>query len=295
MVEIPEFFYETSSSKRFEKEIGLYLRQRRSFFILVGDKGSGKSTLLKRLRDRLKDEYLTLYFEGGFNSPKEAFRSILDSLGVHVKSDGYFTEQIFSELIRLLLSKKKEVVILLDDAETLKESVISFFLMLSNLESPVLKMFHLVLAGESRLLKRLSEKKALRRFKPAFIHFLSPITLEEFGFYLNQMLNMMQRIDLKIRRFDLPLLYSFTSGNFSLTREAIKKVLMSLSESKRDILERRSFYVLAKNHARFESRLSNLILILLFILILLLLPHDLERVAHERIIGAIKFLKECLP
>lgn len=293
---LPEFFYETASSRRFLRELSSYLSLRRGFFLLIGERGSGKSTLLKRLKRVLPERYFPVFLDGDFREPKEVFVRILEVLGRELDFNGGLgLRETFSGLLRLLLEKRKEVLILADDAEKMKESVILFLIKLSFLESPVLKMFHLVLAGDEKLVKKLS-KNEFKGIIPSNIHFLSPMRFDELGPYVNQMLNFMQRLDVKVRQGDLPFLYSVTSGNFGKVTEAVNKALSALDKSRGEVLDRRSLYAVFEVEPQKKSRFFRFFLILLAILVfLLLVPQNFEGELYLKALQFIQHVRGYVP
>jgi len=130
---------------------------RRGFLTLVAEPGMGKTTLLFELlkcwRDRAHSAFL---FHTQCDS-RELMRYLLSDLGL--KCDGDDMVRMHSDLNEFLFRETlagRSVVIFIDEAQNLSDTVLETVRLLSNFEATDKKLLNIVLAGQPELAKRLS-------------------------------------------------------------------------------------------------------------------------------------------
>jgi type II secretory pathway predicted ATPase ExeA len=130
---------------------------KRGFLTLVAEPGMGKTTLLFELlkcwRDRAHSAFL---FHTQCDS-RELMRYLLSDLGL--KCDGDDMVRMHSDLNEFLFRETlagRSVVIFIDEAQNLTDTVLETVRLLSNFEATDKKLLNIVLAGQPELAKRLS-------------------------------------------------------------------------------------------------------------------------------------------
>jgi type II secretory pathway predicted ATPase ExeA len=130
---------------------------RRGFLTLVAEPGMGKTTLLFKLlkcwRERAHSAFL---FHTQCDS-RELMRYLLNDLGL--KCDGDDIVRMHSDLNEFLFRETlagRSVVIFIDEAQNLTDTVLETVRLLSNFEATDKKLLNIVLAGQPELAKRLS-------------------------------------------------------------------------------------------------------------------------------------------
>ena len=129
----------------------------RGFLSLVAEPGMGKTTLLFQLLQRWEGHvYSAFLFQTQCNS-LELIRYLLNDLGL--KSDGEDIVRMHSELNEFLFRQKlagKQVVVFIDEAQNLSDTVLETVRLLSDFEATDKKLLQIVLAGQPELANRLS-------------------------------------------------------------------------------------------------------------------------------------------
>ncbi len=150
----------------------LYAAQaRRGFVLLTGEVGSGKTTLCRALMNRVRLTTEVALVTNSNITSKELLSSIAEELGLTAqrKSKGAILRDLHQFLIRQL-SFDRNVLVILDEAQNLRGSVLEEVRMLSNLETAQEKLVQIFLVGQPELrdkinqpeLRQLRQRIALR-------------------------------------------------------------------------------------------------------------------------------------
>jgi general secretion pathway protein A len=129
----------------------------RGFLSLVAEPGMGKTTLLFQLLQRWKGYVHSAFLFQTQCDSRELIRYLLDDLGL--KSSGEDIVRMHSELNDFLYRETKagrRVVVFIDEAQNLSDSVLETVRLLSDFEAPDKKLLQIILAGQPELAQRLS-------------------------------------------------------------------------------------------------------------------------------------------
>jgi type II secretory pathway predicted ATPase ExeA len=129
----------------------------RGFLSLVAEPGMGKTTLLFQLLQRWKGYVHSAFLFQTQCDSRELIRYLLDDLGL--KTGGEDIVRMHSELNDFLYRETKagrRVVVFIDEAQNLSDSVLETVRLLSDFEAPDKKLLQIILAGQPELAHRLS-------------------------------------------------------------------------------------------------------------------------------------------
>ncbi len=129
----------------------------RGFLSLIAEPGMGKTTLLFQLLQRWKGYVHSAFLFQTQCDSRELIRYLLDDLGL--KSGGEDIVRMHSELNDFLYQETKagkRVVVFIDEAQNLSDSVLETVRLLSDFEAPDKKLLQIILAGQPELSERLS-------------------------------------------------------------------------------------------------------------------------------------------
>jgi general secretion pathway protein A len=129
----------------------------RGFLSLVAEPGMGKTTLLFQLLQRWKGYVHSAFLFQTQCDSRELIRYLLDDLGL--QSSGEDIVRMHSELNDFLYRETKagrRVVVFIDEAQNLSDSVLETVRLLSDFEAPDMKLLQIILAGQPELAQRLS-------------------------------------------------------------------------------------------------------------------------------------------
>jgi type II secretory pathway predicted ATPase ExeA len=126
------------------------------FMALIAAPGMGKTTTLMRLMEKLSDSAMTAFLFQIHSSPKEFLKNLLRDLNVEPsgKDLSDLQGQLQSVIMRGSQSGKR-LVLVIDEAQSLDDSLLEMIRTLSNFESPRAKLIQIVLAGHPNLASKL--------------------------------------------------------------------------------------------------------------------------------------------
>ena len=152
----PRFLYFSPAHREALASLFCGIDAGRGFLALIAEPGMGKTTLLFQLLERLKGSVRSAFlFQTQCNS-HELLRYLLEALGLD--SRGQDTVQMHAQLNQLLYRETlagRRVVVFIDEAQNLSDSVLETVRLLSDFEATDRKLLQIVLAGQPDLAHRL--------------------------------------------------------------------------------------------------------------------------------------------
>ena len=188
----------------------------KGFSVLVGEVGTGKTTLCRTLIDRLDPEKVTVAHIIHTNLDfYEFLQEVVEELGI--SSPGKQKWDLLKALNHYLIEaygQNRKVVLIVDEAQNLKPSVLEGIRMLSNLETPREKLIQIVFVGQPELLKHIQRPDMLQlKQRIAGSFFLGPLTRKETQGYILSRLNRVQtKPALRFTPEALDLIYQYSKG-----------------------------------------------------------------------------------
>lgn len=129
----------------------------RGFTALIAKPGMGKTTLLFDFLNVVKDHAKTAFVFQSQCSPQDMLHNLLHDLDI--EDDGgdiMRMQRKLNDCLLLQASRGKQLVVVIDEAQNLSESVLEVVRMLSNFETSREKLMHFVLAGQPELARKLA-------------------------------------------------------------------------------------------------------------------------------------------
>src|SRR4030088_2160750 len=129
----------------------------RGFLSLIAEPGMGKTTLLFQLLQRWKGYVHSAFLFQTQCDSRELFRYLLEDLGL--KTSGEDVVRMHADLNDFLYRETKagkRIVVFIDEAQNLSDSVLETVRLLSDFEAPDRKLLQIILAGQPELAQRLS-------------------------------------------------------------------------------------------------------------------------------------------
>jgi general secretion pathway protein A len=162
----------------------------RGFLALIAKPGMGKTSLLYHYLSYLRDKARTAFVFRTDCDSREFIRHVLLDLGIDVK--GMDLPAMHDSLNRLLTEEMRagrRFVLVIDEAQNLDESVLESVRLLSNFETPWMKLMQIVLAGQPQLAERLARPSmAQLRQRVSMVIRIEPLTHEEVNAYIDHRL-----------------------------------------------------------------------------------------------------------
>ena len=156
------------------------------FVALIATPGSGKTTLIFEMLHILRDKARIVFLFQTISTPMDLLRSLLSGLGVRDLQGSLVEMQI---KLRDLLTEQyrlgKRVVLVIDEAQSLDDSVLELVRMLSNFETARDKLIQIILAGQPQLADNIGSPELLQlRQRISIFARLQPFTPEETTLYI---------------------------------------------------------------------------------------------------------------
>ena len=182
----PKFQYINESTREAMAAILHGVKSRKGFITLIGDAGTGKTTLLKRIVDEIEGETGIVFVFNPGVSFDELLEFICMELGIRTEGCGrlQLLERLNEYLLEQLTSGRN-VVVMIDEAQTLDDGVLEELRLLSNLETAKEKILQILLSGQTELEEKL-RRPGLRQLRQriAVRTTLKPVRNDEIAAYV---------------------------------------------------------------------------------------------------------------
>lgn len=160
--------------------------QRKGFVVITGEIGSGKTTVCRTLLNKLDRHTQIALVTNTHLSGKDLLMTILEEFEIDFipGSKSKLLSQLNAYLIDQM-ERNNNVVLIIDEAQNLKASVLEEIRMLSNLETETEKLIQIILLGQPELKQKLAlhNLEQLRQRVSVYFH-LSPLNEEDTKQYI---------------------------------------------------------------------------------------------------------------
>jgi type II secretory pathway predicted ATPase ExeA len=159
----PRFLYLSPTHREALASVCYGIQAGRGFTALIARPGMGKTTLLFELLRQLQASPKTVFIFQSNCTPRDLLSNILRDMVID--SPGDDIAQMQSALNGVLLREAadgRRVVLVIDEAQNLDESVLEVLRMLSNFETPSQKLMHIVLSGQPQLAEKLASERLVQ-------------------------------------------------------------------------------------------------------------------------------------
>jgi general secretion pathway protein A len=162
------------------------------FVAMIAKPGMGKTTLLLRALDQLRDKATTVFLFQTMCTPHEFLRAILFDLGVQQTEGTLFELQVkFNDFLVEQARSGKPVILVIDEAQNLDDSVLEVVRMLSNFQISTGQFLQIILSGQPQLAEKLAAPRLVQlRQRIPIVACLKPFTVEDTALYIDHRLRM---------------------------------------------------------------------------------------------------------
>jgi general secretion pathway protein A len=178
----PDFLFPGASHKEAFAAMVYGIQQRKGFIALTGEVGTGKTTVLRSYLKQVKrGEILPIYLFNPVLTFEELLRFILHEMEIDARGrpESWMLPWLHKTLIDAY-KKKRNVVLIIDEAQNMPLETLEQLRMLSNLETTRDKLLQIVLVGQPELEEKL-ELHQLRQLRQriAVRAVIKPLTRDE--------------------------------------------------------------------------------------------------------------------
>jgi TonB family protein len=153
----PRFIYQSKTHREAMASLAYGLSAGRGFLVLSALPGMGKTTLLFRLLEWLRGTSRAVFMFQTQCDSRDLLRFLLAELDIEAKRNDVIW--MYSQLKKVLAAEAeagRRLVLVIDEAQNLKPSVLESVRLLSDYENPNSKLIQIVLAGQPQLANKLA-------------------------------------------------------------------------------------------------------------------------------------------
>src|SRR6185312_12140572 len=162
----------------------------RGFLTLIAKPGMGKTSLLFQYLEGLREKARTVFLCQTDCDSADFMRYLLADLGLDGSGMGLpAMRAMLSQVLLHEMNNGRPFVLVIDEAQNLDEKVLESIRLLSNFETPWMKLMQIVLAGQPQLADKLAQPSlAQLRQRISFSVRIDPFTREEVDQYVDHRL-----------------------------------------------------------------------------------------------------------
>ncbi len=211
----PGFLFLSRKHKEALSHLIYGIEERKGFLEITGEIGTGKTTLCRALLNKLDGNTRTAFILNPDLSQLQLLMMIMEDFGLQVENKSKM--HIFNQLNKFLLDQLScgnNVVLIIDEAQNLKPSLLEQIRLLSNLETEKEKLFQIVLVGQPELRKRLNspQLRQLRQRIGVRYHIL-PLDRDEVKKYIEHRLAIAgSKGNIVFEKRAIDLIYGYSNG-----------------------------------------------------------------------------------
>ena len=187
----PNFLYLSRKHREAISHMQYGIEERMGFLEITGEIGTGKTTVSKALLNTLDEHTKTAFILNSNLSEIQLLEAIVTDFGIKLKNKNKIT--MLSELNKFLLEQLRcnnNTVLIIDEAQNLKPSLLEQVRLLSNLETEKEKLLQIILVGQPELKEKLASRElAQLRQRIAIRYHILPLDRDETKAYISHRLS----------------------------------------------------------------------------------------------------------
>ncbi len=226
----PAFLFFSRRHKEAFSHLIYGIKERKGFLEITGEIGAGKTTLCKALLNSLDKNVKTALILNPDLSKIQLLKTVLEDLGVAVeRNSGAFLTAKLNEFLITQLSEGNNVVLIIDEAQNLKSSLLEQIRLLSNLETEKEKLLQIVLVGQPELRQKLRSPKLTQvRQRISVRYHILPLDRDEIEQYIKHRLSVAgSESSVRFSPQAIELIYQYTQGIPRLINILCDKALLA--------------------------------------------------------------------
>jgi type II secretory pathway predicted ATPase ExeA len=186
----PRYLYASETHREALASLLYGVKSGCGFVAMIAKPGMGKTTLLFQALDQLRDKATTVFLFQTMCTPHEFMRAILVDLGVKDTQGTLFELQVrFNDFLVEQARSGKPVILVIDEAQNLDDSVLELVRMLSNFQISTGQFLQIVLSGQLQLAEKLASPGLVQlRQRIPIVARLKPFTEQETALYIEHRL-----------------------------------------------------------------------------------------------------------
>src|ERR1700680_4178794 len=183
----PRFLYLGAQHREALASLVYGTESNRGFLALIAKPGMGKTSLLYQYLEGLRGKARTAFVFRTDCDPREFIRHILIDLGIDATGkDLPAMHEALNQVLVEEMRAGRHFVLVIDEAQNLEQKVLESIRLLSNFETPWMKLMQIVIAGQPGLAEKLTRPSMtqLRQRISLVIH-IAPLNRQEINAYID--------------------------------------------------------------------------------------------------------------
>ena len=225
----PNFLFLSRVHKEAFSHLLYGIKERKGFLEITGEIGAGKTTLCRALLNHLDSKTKSAFIFNSTLPNMQLFQTILEDFGLSVekKTKAAMLRQ-FNNFLLEELSKNNNVVLIIDEAQNLKNSVLEELRILSNLETEKEKLFQMILVGQPQLRDKINSPNLEQLKQRISVRFhITPLENDEVGEYIYHRLKIAGSSgDINFSDTALGAIYEYSNGIPRIINKVCDKALL---------------------------------------------------------------------
>lgn len=161
----PNFLFFSRHHKEAFSHFLYGVKERKGFLQITGEIGTGKTTLCRALLDTLDPKIKSAFILNPNLSALQLLKAIVTDFGIETKARTRMElMEILNRFLIAQLTEGSNVVLIIDEAQSLSAEVLEQIRMISNLETHKEKLIQIALVGQPELRQKL-ENPVLRQLR----------------------------------------------------------------------------------------------------------------------------------
>lgn len=158
----PRYFYPSASHRKAFESLIRGVQYQIGFALLIAEPGMGKTTLLFDLLKTHRTSAETAFIFNTQCTPHEFLRELLHELRITTVENDMVRLQSDFKLFVIDRARTKPILLVIDEAQNLSDSVLETIRILSNFETPKRKLLHIILSGQPQLADNIRQPHLLQ-------------------------------------------------------------------------------------------------------------------------------------
>lgn len=237
----PAFFFSSLKHQEALSHLLYGVTQRKGIIVITGEIGTGKTTLCRFFLNQLGEEVKTAFMLNPYFSELQLLEAITRDFGITVKNKSKLA--FIWELNRFLLQQAESgnnVVLIVDEAQSLKPSQLEQIRLLSNLETEKDKLLQIILVGQPELNSKL-DLYNLRQLQQRVTvkHHIMPLDRNEIKDYISHRLKIAGCLENKVVFNDeaIKAIIAFSKGTPRLINIICDRILLAAFTLEKNIID----------------------------------------------------------
>jgi type II secretory pathway predicted ATPase ExeA len=210
-----DFLFMSQSHSRAKVYMDYTVWNREGFVVITGDIGCGKTTLIQKLLSELNENVVVAKIFQTQLDEVEFLQSVLVEFGLNPfnAKKVELLDMLNNFLIDQFL-QRKQIVLIVDDANNLSMKVLEEIRMLAGLETRKEKILHVILVGQPQLIEMLDHPEMQQLMQRVKLRYhIRALTEQEVGDYIRHRLGIVGASNRTLFQPDtLPLVYRYAGG-----------------------------------------------------------------------------------